>query len=228
MKKIVFTTLLILGLTPSSYALLCGTQWPTFTSTKSTVMTDSNGAYRIWKKSEKNNLTYCISNRFKELKPKMIRAMEIATNDWSTYGNITFKYVPEADKTCRQRDKSTTLFRVTINPSRRYRYAARAFFPYDEKRNAITFKKSYVEKDFEELLRLTRHELGHVLGLRHEHIRHENPYRDNCKETDNFTSVTRYDIDSVMHYSHCGGTGTTELSAGDREGIAILYPRTES
>ena len=214
--------ILLFLISASTFALPCGTQ-DNQAGLKATVMTDENGNYRIWKPSEQKNLTYCISNRFRDLKPKIIKAMQIATQDWMANGNVRFIYKPEADDTCDARKGPSTLFRIAINTSRRYPYAGRAFFPYDE-RNTITFKKSYVQKDLNELLRLTRHELGHVLGLRHEHIRDENPNGERCKEIDTFTGITDYDSDSIMHYARCGGTGTTELSDGDKEGIAILYP----
>lgn len=193
---------------------------------KSTVMTDEQGTFRLWKNEQRQKLTYCISPRFKELKPTIERALQMATSDWMSYGNIRFEYIPEADQNCDHRKGPSTLFRIAINTSRRYPYAGRAFFPYDE-RNTITFKKTYVEGSFDELLRLTRHELGHVLGLRHEHIRHENPYRENCKEPDTFADITEYDRDSIMHYARCGGSGGLELSEGDKEGIALLYPKTK-
>lgn len=203
-------------------ALPCGTENPKPHS-KATVMTDEAGNFRIWKKSEQHQLTYCISNRFKDLKPTIEKAMQVATQDWMDHGNIKFIYVPQADDTCDARKGPATLFRVEINRNRRYRYAGRAIFPYDE-RNTVTFKKKFVEGNFEELLRLTRHELGHVLGLRHEHIREENPYGERCQEIDTFRGINEYDSASIMHYARCGGTGTTELSQGDKEGIAILYP----
>lgn len=190
---------------------------------KSTVMIDGLGNYRLWSDLDRQELTYCISNRFKELKPKMIKVMEIATSDWMSGGNFQFRYVPEADETCDHRKGPKTRFRIAINTSRRYPYAGRAFFPYDE-RVTVTLKKTYVEKDMDEILRLTRHELGHVLGLRHEHIRYENPRREQCQEDDNFDAVTDYDSSSIMHYSRCGGIGGMELSEADLLGVGKLYP----
>lgn len=205
-------------------AELCGTQVDSPTN-KATVMTDEQGNYRIWKNSEKQNLTYCISKNFRKLRPVIQKALDIATQDWMSHGNFKFVHVPEADETCDKRKGPETLFRIAINTSRRYPYAARAFFPYDE-RNTITFKSTYVSGSFDELLRITRHELGHVLGLRHEHIRPENPRSEACSETSPYAGINEYDSDSIMHYARCGGTGTIELSKGDKEGIRLLYPFT--
>lgn len=221
MKKSVFIILMSF-LAPHLLANICPTG-EIINSSKSTVMTDEQGNHRVWSEEDRKKLTYCISNRFKELKPIIERALTLATEDWMRSGNFKFIYVPEADEKCDDRKGPSTLFSISINKSRRYPYAGRAFFPYDE-RNTITFKKSYVEGEFSNLLRLARHELGHVLGLRHEHIRSENPYRESCREDELFDDVTDYDSASIMHYSRCGGTGTIELSPKDHEGISILYP----
>jgi hypothetical protein len=107
---------------------------------------------------------------------------------------------------------------------RRARINARAFFPYDEvKKRKVIFKELALEKrSFNDIKRIARHEIGHVLGFRHEHIRPESPVE--CSEIDPYDPVTAYDQSSIMHYAFCGGTGTTLLSSLDREGAAILYP----
>jgi len=221
MKNLALFLFLINLLAPQAFAHTCPTGEKSEIN-KSTVMTDEQGNYRVWSLEDRKNLTYCISNRFKDLKPVIERALNTAASDWMSSGNLNFIYVPEADEKCDDRKGPPTLFKISINTSRRYPYAGRAFFPYDE-RNTVTFKKSYVEGDYNRLLRLARHELGHVLGLRHEHIRSENPNRENCSEDELFAGITDYDSASVMHYSSCGGTGTIELSEKDHEGIALLY-----
>jgi hypothetical protein len=66
------------------------------------------------------------------------------------------------------------------------------------------------------------HELGHVLGLRHEHTR---PEAGKCFEDNNWRALTTYDAHSVMHYPQCNGlnTGDLVLTAEDKKGIALLY-----
>ncbi len=200
----------------------CPTDDTLFQHDKLTVMSREDGGHRIWEQADRHNLTYCISDNFKNLKPKMIEHFQVATADWMSVANVTFTYVPSEDGDCDYKNKNVT-FRVRMQSSRRLRYSARAFFPYDDvKSRSVLFKKDYILRRPNDMLRVVRHELGHVLGFRHEHIRDENTVK--CKEVSPFDPITDYDRDSIMHYQRCGGTGTAELSALDREGATKLYP----
>jgi hypothetical protein len=68
-----------------------------------------------------------------------------------------------------------------------------------------------------------RHELGHVLGLRHEHIRAPGTW---CTEDTSWRAVTAYDSNSVMHYPWCPGAtnvGDLFITASDAAGVKALY-----
>lgn len=69
-----------------------------------------------------------------------------------------------------------------------------------------------------------RHELGHVLGLRHEHIRYPGT---SCTENTHWRAVTQDDSNSMMHYRHCLGStsyGDLVMTATDAAGLRQLYP----
>lgn len=69
------------------------------------------------------------------------------------------------------------------------------------------------------------HELGHVLGFRHEHNR---PEAGTCFEDDNWVPLTPYDSRSIMHYPHCNGSSEDmEFSELDRKGVQLAYGARE-
>ncbi|RPI85419.1 MAG: hypothetical protein EHM42_06735 [Planctomycetaceae bacterium] len=72
-----------------------------------------------------------------------------------------------------------------------------------------------------------RHELGHVLGFRHEHIRPEAPRHIESWVVGTIGAqvLTNYDPRSLMHYPMTPGYGTTDfrLTDRDKEGLAALY-----
>ncbi len=70
-----------------------------------------------------------------------------------------------------------------------------------------------------------KHELGHVLGLKHEHMR-INASGSTCHDTrPELAALTAYDKFSVMHYPQCGGDTTSDfhITALDQEGVQSLY-----
>jgi hypothetical protein len=71
-----------------------------------------------------------------------------------------------------------------------------------------------------------RHEFGHILGFRHEHIRLEAPI--SCHGDESMAGaepLTQYDPHSVMHY-FCGGAGTKKLQFTDldKRAASVIYP----
>src|SRR5262249_11464734 len=87
---------------------------------------------------------------------------------------------------------------------------AMSFFPYDylatKQPQTLFVYPGYYASSFVRV-GIMRHELGHVLGYRHEHI-------DNVPgcaiEDNNWKALTPRDSRSVMHYP-CGGGGSMEL-----------------
>ena len=106
------------------------------------------------------------------------------------------------------------------------RFIAAAFFPNDPPaRRRVLIDPSFFDPDLQfDPVGGLRHELGHVLGFRHEHIRSGAPPA--CPQEDTFDTVdlTQYDPQSVMHY-FCGGVGSPDLAITevDRKGAQRVY-----
>lgn len=104
------------------------------------------------------------------------------------------------------------------------KFIASSFFPSDPpERRRVLIDPSYYTTSFDKV-GVLRHELGHVLGFRHEHIRNEAPPVCPNESLWDTQVLTLYDPTSVMHY-FCGGVGSNELkiSALDRKGAQQVY-----
>ena len=152
----------------------------------------------------------------------VVENMAKATQEWMDTCGIEFKHMKELD------DKPGVLPEGALFSVREIdaggRFIAAAFFPNDPKdRRRVLIDPSYYDTEFDKV-GVLRHELGHVLGWRHEHISHDAPPA--CPDEDDFDhhKITQYDPKSVMHY-FCGGVGSKELKISDidRAGSVQIY-----
>ncbi len=104
------------------------------------------------------------------------------------------------------------------------KFIASSFFPSDPpERRRVLIDPSYYTTSFDKV-GVLRHELGHVLGFRHEHIRNEAPPVCPNESLWDTKVLSVYDPKSVMHY-FCGGVGTNALKISDldRKGAQQVY-----
>jgi len=178
------------------------------------------GADDIWAFSVRANLTYCISTAFGANHARTVTEMAQATADWEAHGDYNFVYVPAQDGVCTNANTNVVF---AVRP--RTEGGACAFFPSGGGCVPRTLVMNYASFASGAVTSqgVYRHELGHVLGLRHEHIRAPGT---SCIEGGTFRGVTAYDSASVMHYPWCTGarnTGDLFITSNDALGINTLY-----
>lgn len=185
------------------------------------------GRDRVWNTHEKLSLTYCIGDMGNQTnRDRVTAALAEATRAWEHAADINFVYDSDQDGIGCMSGVYGIRFRVfrmgtCSNPLRQ----AAADFP------GTTAPRLYycdhgLGKSDAELLRTTKHELGHILGLHHEHLRWYQE-DDNCANDNGIPirGVTFADSDSIMGYDYCSGMngGNDELSRLDHAGIWYLY-----
>jgi hypothetical protein len=174
-------------------------------------------------------LTYCISTTFGSNYGAVVAAMRQAASEWNSTANINFVHRSELDGSC---NESTPNVVFDVSPTSGAPYVARAFFPRQPRpfRNVL-IETAYLPTGTGDpplgmapwtLVGVLRHELGHALGFRHEHVR---PEAGTCFEGGDWRSLTPYDSASVMHYPQCNGTqrGDLALTALDAAGALAVY-----
>ncbi len=173
-----------------------------------------------WNDQQKLNLTYCISNNFGSNKSRVLQAFQAATDaGWETMANVNFVYLSQHDANCTT-SNSSVVFNVRQVSGQQY--LARAFFPSSSRasREILVDTSSFGNIGWT-LSSVIGHELGHVLGFRHEHTR---PEAGTCFEDNRWRPLTPYDSKSIMHYPQCnGGSNALNWQPSDGQGAAALY-----
>lgn len=172
-----------------------------------------NGTRDFWA-ADRRTLTYAIDrSSFKDPKQAALVETHIkaAIADWmaacTAAQNCGLQFVFRNDAKPSHNDNTFIVKRVNAKGA----FIAAAFFPsYPSARRFVHIDPSFFTTTYDKI-GVLRHELGHVLGYRHEHI------RDilGCKlEGTQWLPITPYDPHSVMHYL-CGGGGTLSLQLTD-------------
>lgn len=185
-----------------------------------------DGSDDRWSDAQKMNLTYCVSPSFGDAHDAVVDAMQAAGDEWTSAAAVRFVYHGEEDQACTS-ENDRVLFEVV--PVSGTAYNARSFFPSSAAQGDHEIRvdmDNIMQSQHKSLHGVLAHELGHVLGFRHEHARPES--NGVCAEGPGWRALTPYDPDSVMHYnaySPCAGTngGDYHLSELDRKGAAEVY-----
>lgn len=161
---------------------------------------------------------------------KVVEAMRQATGDWEQACAVRFAHVTSLDN-----HPSTDLLHPDFRAANIVFLVqefvlpgdtiAMAFFPNDPKsRRSIYIDPQYYEPNaVSQPVGVLRHEIGHILGFRHEHIRSGAP--PECQGESLFETIplTAYDPQSIMHY-FCGeNQGLLQITDLDRLGARKVY-----
>ncbi|MBX3240182.1 MAG: hypothetical protein KIT80_02995 [Chitinophagaceae bacterium] len=176
--------------------------------------------------TESDTITYCINRitfssdeRYQVAK----QSIKAAAEDWMKTCNIQFEYKPEFDTHNFLHGNEFVDF-VLLEFDAGGLFIAKAFFSKDIPRERnIMLDPSYYDSPFNKV-GVLRHEIGHILGFRHEHISPEAPAACPDEVVSGTLPLTSYDPQSVMHY-FCGGVGSKELriSRNDSIGATQIY-----
>jgi hypothetical protein len=146
-----------------------------------------------------------------------------ATEAWMSTCGIQFQYLPQLDADPAARPGGAIFTVMHYDASGRF--IAAAFFPDDpSERRVVLIDPSFYGNSGFDNVGVLRHELGHVLGFRHEHIRSGAPPGCPGEPLYDTIDLTQYDPRSVMHY-FCSGAGSRRLDITelDRQGAQRLY-----
>lgn len=179
----------------------------------------ADGFLSLWSMHEVGSLSYCVSDAFGSAKAAVVQAMEEGAATWEGASSaVNFDYLPEHDARCNTRNSSVTF---SVEPTRTTAYIARAFFPDTPKTRRNILVSNTLTTSGWSAGNIMAHELGHVLGFRHEHTR---PEAGTCFEDNNWEPLTPYDSISIMHYPQCNGDSSSlEFSHLDYDGIQVVY-----
>jgi hypothetical protein len=154
----------------------------------------------------------------------VVDCMAAATADWQSICGVEFEHVADRDA-----DPDLEAGEVTFPVLRGLdggRTIALAFFPDDpvDQRAVWAFDGFFDADGAFDPIGVMRHELGHVLGFRHEHIRPEAPDLFDPESLEHTVEITEYEPTSVMHYLGPGvGDSRLRFTGNDRAGARHVY-----
>lgn len=181
-----------------------------------------DGVEDTWPGAAGQHLTYCVdTGSFGSRGSTLRAALDRAMDSWSDRVGVQFEEVDVDD--CDHRTQEV-VFDVRWSDSSLF--FASGFFPSSsrsERELLVTTEAFTTNLGGRDLEGILRHELGHVLGLRHEHVWLTPLCTSETSE--DALALTDYDVNSVMHYPQCrstrsGGYRQTDL---DYLGAFKLY-----
>lgn len=169
----------------------------------------------------RTHLTWSLANDADATLAACVDDITAAFSSWSAACNVAFYRAPNG------KGLITIRWATKAEEARDKGVIAAAFFPGEADRSVKLYKLFKTQGPFR--LAVLRHEIGHLLGFRHEHIWFpDNPTGEEPTEGDMGAKlVTNPDKDSIMNYlklwSDAQARIVTNLSRLDRDGARSLY-----
>lgn len=152
----------------------------------------------------------------------VVENLNAAAQAWERTCGVNFQHKAELDGAPGLAPDGCIFSAFLFNASGHF--IAASFFPTDPpNRRHLLVDPTYFTCNFDKA-GVFRHEFGHILGFRHEHIRNEAPPVCPNEPLWDTRVLSQYDPHSVMHY-FCGGLGTHDLKITelDRRGARMVY-----
>lgn len=187
---------------------------------------ERNGKILRWRRGKR--LTYCVRRATfgsDEEYAAAVDGIRAATSDWAAICGVAFDYDAgkDHDPNFKLGDVDFPVVRQTGGGT----LIALAFFPDKPVPDRIVWVfDGYFSAapGAYDRVGVMRHELGHVLGFRHEHIRPEAPHLFNPESTEHTLALSTYDPTSVMHYVTQGvGDPMLRFTELDKAGARTVY-----
>lgn len=184
-----------------------------------------NGVRERWPDTTKNRISYCVSTDFGSLRSRVITEMARASNAWEAAADIDFVHFSSQDSSCTDSNPNVVFSVRPWNSD-----GGLAFRPNAPRSERVLYINisgidANPAKYYANTEGVLRHELGHVLGFVHEHLRLNQT--GSCRHDDSWEVLTDVDGSSVMFYPWCSGdTGHTSdlrLTRLDFEGVRKVY-----
>ena len=202
---------------------------------KAVIMTNaSTGADLKFDGVDALNITYCVSDTFGVNQAQAIDDMDQATRAWEAVTNVDFEYVPSENDNCAPTTPGIVLAMLP-DPTLNGGYGTPSFLPASAVSGYGNYQPGTLIMDYPNFpwginnmpnlttVGVVRHELGHIIGLRHEHPWAANP--GGCSESQtwvvNGRPLTENDVDSVMYYPWCNGNLNSALTISELDGVGI-------
>jgi hypothetical protein len=192
---------------------------------------ERDGKLLRWRRGKK--LTYCVWRPAFDSESEhaaVVEGMAAATSDWEGICGVEFEHVQALDH-----DPNLAIGNVDFPVLRQAgggSTIAMAFFPDDPVGERLVWVFdgyfSTAPGSFDPV-GVMRHELGHVLGFRHEHIRPEAPSLFDPESLEHTVEITEYNPTSVMHYVAAGvGDPMLRFTDVDKRGARFVYGGPDS